>query len=410
MTAADVHGAHATRTRSIALLAVAQVAALALWFSTTAALPGLLQQRALSPWTQSLFTSAVQLGFVIGSLVSTALGLADRLDPRRFFAVSALVGAAANGLIVTLDPASPLVIALRLVTGVALAGVYPVGMKMVASWAEGDLGLLVGLLVGALTLGSALPHLFNSFGGVAWQTALLMASASAIVAAGLVFGVAVGPRFAKGAGFRRELIWRAWDDKPIRLAILGYLGHMWELYAVWAWIGVFFLARLQAESQIAATGTRAALASFAVIAAGALGCLFGGWIADRWGRTRLTALSMAISGACCILAGVAWSGPLWALMALSLVWGFFIVSDSAQFSSCVAELADAGMVGTMLTLQTALGFTLTLATIHLMPHFVDWFGWRWAFAPLAVGPFLGVWAMLALRAMPASERLAGGRR
>jgi len=394
---------------SITVIAISQVAVLSLWFSATAALPALLAQHQLSAFQQSLFTSAVQIGFVVGSLASAITGLADRIDPRRLFMTCALSGAAANALIVLLDPGSSAVVLLRFLTGVTLAGVYPVGMKMAGSWADRDMGLLIGLLVGALTLGSASPHLFNAFGTTEWRLPLLLASASA-VAGGVLIGFAgLGGKFAKSPRFEPAYVLRAWTDRPLRYANLGYLGHMWELYAMWAWIGLFLNASFQYRLPDDQAALGAYLGTFLVIAAGALGCLLAGLLADRLGRTTITIAAMAVSGLCCIIAGLFFAGPIWLLLVICVVWGLTIVADSAQFSASVTELAEPDRVGTMLTLQTALGFVLTLVSIHLMPLFVDLLGWRYAFAPLALGPIVGIWAMARLRRSPAAQRLAGGR-
>ena len=402
------------RSVSIVLICLCQVLAMALWFSASAVVPALRAEMALDSVTASLFTSAVQVGFVIGTLYSAALGLADRYDPRRLFMASALVAAVCNGAIPALDPTSPVVIALRVGTGICMAGIYPVGMKLITTWAKGDMGLLIGLLVGALTLGSATPHLFNAMGvaigHIDWRFTLGAASVSAVAAALAMTQAEIGPRIGQAPPFDPYLALKAWSVRSVRLANLGYLGHMWELYAMWAWIGVFLHASFALTIGVERVGLYAALATFAVIGSGAVGSVLGGLLADRVGRTTLTMGAMAISGGCALTVGTLFGGHPVVLMVLCLIWGVTVVADSAQFSASIAELSHPDLVGTMLTVQTSLGFLLTLLTIHLVPHLVDGVGWRYAFAFLAIGPFLGVLAMGRLRIHPDSVNLAGGRR
>jgi len=396
--------------RVIILICICQVLVMALWFSTTAVVPSLQKERTLTPFFVSLLTSSVQVGFVAGTLISALLGLADRLDLRRFFMTSAGIAAAANLLIVTLDPDSIGIPALRFVTGMCMAGVYPVGMKMAASWAKGDMGLLVALLVGALTLGSASPHFLNGIGGLNWRLTLLLASTSACIGALLIAFAKVGPSFAKAPKFRPELAFRAWTTRSLRFANLAYFGHMWELYAMWAWIGVFLQSSFQMSMNTDHALTLSKFATFATIGSGAVGCVIAGWSADRWGRTTVAITAMVLSGTCSVLIGFLYGQSPAIVVGLCLIWGMTIVADSAQFSASVAELSEPSLVGTMLTIQTSIGFLLTLVTIHLIPHMVDAVGWKYAFALLGIGPFLGCIAMAHLRNMKEALALAGGRR
>lgn len=397
------------KTRSLVLLAFCEVAAMALWFSASAVLPSLQIEYDIGPTLASLYTSSVQIGFVAGTLISAFLGLADRLDMRRFFMCSGLLAASANAVILLVDPTSPVVILCRFLTGAAMAGIYPVGMKLAITWAKGDIGLLVGILVGALTLGSGTPHLFNAMGGVDWRFTIGCTSLVALVAALAINLVSIGPNLSAAPRFDPRVALTAYTNPALRLANFGYLGHMWELYAMWAWLVLFLHASFAFHLEEPALWAR--LATFAVIGVGgAAGAIAGGVLADRIGRTALTIAAMAASGSCAVLIGLLFGASPWLVFFVALFWGVVVIADSAQFSASIAELAPPGTVGTMLTMQTSMGFLLTLATVHLVPTMVEFVGWHFAFATLAIGPFFGVWAMARLRARPESFHIAGGKR
>jgi MFS family permease len=403
------------KLKTILLLALAESLAMGLWFSASAVNPVLTTAWDLSPGDGAWLTMSVQIGFVAGAFLSALFNVSDVWSPRLIFTLGAILGATANGLIATSADGLALTIVLRFITGFALAAVYPVGMKIMATWMKEDRGLGLGLLVGALTVGSASPHLLRAIRGIdEWRPVLYMASALAVLGGLIVWRYGkLGPHRTAPAPFRWRYMGEALRDKGVRLANLGYLGHMWELFAMWTWIPLFLLESYRLASHPGwlegKSETAAALVAFAVIAIGGLGSLLAGRLADGWGRTRTTIVSMATSGTCAVLIGFLFGGhPLWVSL-IALIWGFTIVADSAQFSAAVSELSVKEYIGTALTLQTSLGFLLTLVSIRLIPILVGWLDWQWSFAVLALGPLFGIRAMWKLMRSQATVRLAGGR-
>ncbi|MET0399076.1 MAG: MFS transporter [Longimicrobiaceae bacterium] len=386
------------RWRILLLLAVAELLGMSLWFTASASAPQLQALWGLSAQQAGWLTTVVQLGFVAGTAVAALLNLADVVPARPYFAVAALCAALANALLVA-APGLAAALVLRFLTGFFLAGVYPPAMKMIATWFRSARGLAIGTIVGALTLGKASPYLVRALGGTRLETTVLAASAGAVAAALLVgWGYREGPFPFARRPFSWRLVGTVVRHRPTRLAIGGYLGHMWELYAMWAFVYVFFvdffLARGTSEVR---AGVLSGAVAFATIGTGALGCVVAGAWADRLGRERVTIWAMAASGACALLMGWLLHAPLALALSVALVWGFAVVADSAQFSAVVTEVAPAHAVGTALTFQTALGFLLTSVTLTAVPYLRDAGGWPLAFGVLALGPAAGIAAMRRLK-------------
>jgi len=351
------------KSRSITLLVLAEVSAMTLWFVSSATLVDLRQQIDISAVRSALLVSSVPAGFVIGALYVAMSGIADRYDPRRVFALSAVLAAISNALQLVVSPGGELSILLRSFTGLCLAGVYPVGMKIAVGWGKEDRGWLVGLLVGGLTLGSAAPHLLAWLGGSNWQLTTVLASVLAFAAAILVLMTSLGPYHAAQSKMDPRAVTLAWTDKKLRRAFLGYLGHMWELYALWAWIAP------------------AAAASY---------------LLQTTGKAELTIVAMTISGTSALLAAMSFGGPVTLMAAIFVLWGLSVIPDSAQFSALVADLSPGEMAGSLMSLQTALGFALTIMTVQVSPFIADIFGWPALFVILALGPAVGIGSMLGL--------------
>jgi len=385
--------------RSVGLLLLAEVAAMSLWFVSAAVLPDMLKEVELSSFQQAALSSGVQLGFVVGALVSTIFGLADRFDPRRVFAASAIGAGLINALLLVVEPGSMLAIGLRFVTGALLAGVYPVGMKIAVGWGKDDRGFLIGALVGALTLGSASPHLIALGGGADWLVTVMIASGAAIAAGFLTLFVALGPFHAIAEKFDAKVITTAWTNKKVRLAYAGYLGHMWELYAMWAWIGVATATSYKFSLPVPEAEYLSKLTAFVAIGSGGIACAVAGVMADRIGKAEIATWAMVFSGLAAVGTALTFGGPVWITFIIVTIWGITIIPDSAQFSALVADASPPDQAGSLMTFQTALGFGLTFVTVQVVPVIAENFGWPAVILGLAAGPVFGILSMLRLRAI-----------
>ena len=376
------------RWRQLALLAFAQLLAMSVWFAGSVALPVFRSGTPLTPSEIGWLTSAVQVGFVVGTLSAAVLNLPDIVPARWYVSTSALLAALANASLLLSDSFAPALLS-RLLTGVAVAGVYPPAMKMASTWFRERRGLAIGSVVGALTAGKALPYLLSGT-HVSLETAVLVPSAGALVAS---LAIAIGYRDGPHAFPARPFSWALSADvvreRRLRAISGGYFGHMWELYAFWAWIPAFLAASAQASRSDAPIS----LWAFATVAVGAVGCVWGGLAADRVGRLRVVRVALVVSATCCALSAVVFAAPFAIVAVLCLVWGVAVIADSAQFSALVTENAPPHAVGTALTLQTSLGFLLTIASIQLLPVVASAVGWRWTMVVLALGPMAGLMAV-----------------
>ncbi len=389
--------------RTLILVAAAELLGTSLWFSGTAAIPELIRVWNVDLSLGAWLTMAVQLGFVTGALAAAVFNLPDIFKPSRVFAVSAVGAAVVNAGFVWAAPHSIAgALALRFLTGAFIAGLYPVGMKILSGWFRDGRGTALGILVGALAVGKAAPYAVEGASALPWQAVALICSGFALAAAALVGrGVPDGPYSAPQPPLDLRQIGAILRNRPLRLANFGYFGHMWELYAMWGWIALMLGASAGHGGRVVALG------AFAAIASGAIGCVWAGRVADSAAgvtsehdrtarRARVTIIAMAASGVCCLLAALVFE-HFWLLLIVSIIWGIAIVADSAQFSAIVSEVSDRRYVGTALALQTAVGFLLTVVSIRVIGAIGEHYGWPWAAATMSIGPALGIAAMLRLQ-------------
>jgi len=381
--------------RALLFVSLAVLLATSTWFSGTAATPLLQKTWHLSLAQSAWLTISVQLGFIVGTLLYALFNLADVFNARRVFFVSAVLGALFNAGFAMLTGGLPSALTFRFLTGITLAGIYPVGMKIVASWFQSGLGWRLGVMVGALTLGTASPYLIQTFGSlVGWRGLVASASLFTLLGGALMLAyVKDGPYLRQRATFNVRMMFKVFEHRPFRLTALGYFGHMWELYAFWSLLAFYLKASLQGQQ---AWLSSLPLVVFAVISTGALGCALGGWFSQSLGERRVALLSLLVSSGMCLISGFVFALPAGALLPLLLLWGFFVVSDSPQFSALAARHAPPEYTGTALNVQNGLGFAVTVVSIQLLPWLAGGVGWRWSFTFLALGPLLGAYFMRAL--------------
>lgn len=373
--------------RILPVIVLSQFAGTSLWFAVNAVMPDLQRAWSLQASAVGTLTSAVQFGFIAGTLVFALLAVADRWPARWVFLVCALLGAACNVVGAWGADSVQTLALLRFLTGFFLAGIYPVGMKIAASWYPQGLGAALGWLVGALVLGTASPHLLRAL-GTSWPWQGVMAAVSLLaVAGGLAMALLVpdGPHLPRAARLRWQALASIWHDRNVRASAFGYFGHMWELYTLWVLVPAIVGTRL--------AGTPVSLAAFGVIALGMLGCVAGGLLARRYGSARVAAVQLATSGICCVLAPLMLQAPDACFAAWLALWGITVVGDSPQFSTLTASNAPREAVGSVLTLVNCLGFAVSIGSILLFSALAARWPLAWVLPGLALGPVLGL-AML----------------
>ncbi|OXS72164.1 MFS transporter [Lysinibacillus sp. KCTC 33748] len=384
--------------RALVWIGLSELCALSLWYSASVIAPELITIWELGSNSEAWLSASIPIGFVIGALFSSYFGVADRFNPRKVFAISAFLGALLNTLLILVDSGF-FGILLRILTGITLAGVYPIAVKMLSQWFPEKRGFAIGILIAALTLGSSLPHfVVMFFSSLSWKLVIICSSVLALLSAIIVtFMLEDAPVTPQKTPFSFKLIKKVMLNKPVMLANYGYFGHMWELYAMWTWLPAFLTASFIINSSETPYWFIALSSFMSIGIAGGVGCVVGGLISDKIGRANLTIISMVISAICSIVIGFTYGQSIWLTLIISIIWGMSVISDSAQFSAAVSEIAEVEYVGTALTFQMCIGFLVTIFSINLIPIIQRIIGWEWVFTILAIGPILGILSMVKYR-------------